>query len=101
MAYWHGYIFHITGPLCGESTHPLVTFELFPSQRTSNASFDFFIFFNIYNVILTHWGRVTHIRVSNLTIIGSDNVLSPDLRQAIIWTNAGILLIQTLGTNFS
>ena len=27
--------------------------------------------------ILNHWGRVTHICVRNLTIIGSDNVLSP------------------------
>ena len=51
--------------------------------------------------ILTHWGRMTHICVSKLTIIGSDNGLSPDRRQAIIWTNAGILLIRTLGTNFS
>ena len=50
---------------------------------------------------LTHWGRVTHICVGNLTIIGSDNGLSPDRRQAIIWTNAGILLIGPLGTNFS
>ena len=50
---------------------------------------------------LTHWGRVTHICVSKLTIIGSDNGLSPERRQAIIWTNAGILLIGPLGTNFS
>ena len=50
---------------------------------------------------LTHWGRVTHICVSKLTIIGSDNGLSPDRRQAIIWTSAGILLIGPLGTNFS
>ena len=50
---------------------------------------------------LTHWGRVTHIYVSKLTIIGSDNALSPGRRQAIIWTNAGILLIGPLGTNFS
>ena len=50
---------------------------------------------------LTHWGRVTHICISKLTIIGSDNGLSPDRRQAIIWTNAGILLIGPLGTNFS
>ena len=49
---------------------------------------------------LTHWRRVTHICVSKLTIIGSDNGLSPDWRQAIIWTNAGILLIGPLGTNF-
>ena len=50
---------------------------------------------------LTHWGRVTHICVSKLTNIGSDNGLSPGRRQAIIWTNAGILLIGPLGTNFS
>ena len=35
---------------------------------------------------LTHWGRVTHICVSKLTIIGLDNGLSPDRRQAIIWS---------------
>ena len=50
---------------------------------------------------LTHWGRVTHICVSKISIIGSDNGLSPGRRQAIIWTNAGILLIGPLGTNFS
>ena len=44
---------------------------------------------------------MTHICVSELTIIGSDNGLSPDRRQAIIWTNAGILSIGPLGTNFS
>ena len=62
-----------------------------------------------YNVILvelllfllTHWGRVTHICVNKLTIIGSDNGLSPNRYQAIIWTNGGILLIRPLGTNFS
>ena len=51
--------------------------------------------------VLTHWGRVTHICVGNLTLIGSDNGLSPDRRQAIIWTNAGKLSIGPLGTNFS
>ena len=50
---------------------------------------------------LTHWGRVTHTCVRNLAIIGSDNGLSLDRRQAITWTNAGILLIGPLGTNFS
>ena len=47
------------------------------------------------------WGRVTHICVSKLTIIGSDKGLSPGRRQAIIWTNDGILLIGALETNFS
>ena len=56
---------------------------------------------NLKILLLTHWGRVTHICVGNLTIIGSDNGLSPGRRQAIIWTNAGILLIGPLGTNFS
>ena len=46
-------------------------------------------------------GRVTHICVGKLTVIASDNGLSPERRQAIIWTNAGILLIGPLGTNFS
>ena len=50
---------------------------------------------------LTHWGRVTHICVSKITIIGSDNGLSPGRRQAIIWTSVDILLIWPLGTNFN
>ena len=50
---------------------------------------------------LTHWGRVTHICVGKLTTIGSNNGLSPGRWQTIIGTNAGILLIRTLGTNFS
>ena len=33
--------------------------------------------------VLTHWGRVTHICISNLTIIGSNNGLFPDRCQAI------------------
>ena len=49
---------------------------------------------------LTHWGRVTHICVSKLSIIASDNGVSPGRRQAIIWNNGGILSIGLLGTNF-
>ena len=60
-----------------------------------------FLFRPQYVNPLTHWGRVTHICVGNLTIIGPDNGLSPGRRQAIIWTNAGILLIWPWGTNFS
>ena len=56
---------------------------------------------NKQHSLLTHWGRVTYTCVSKLTIIGSDNGLSPGRRQAIIWTNVGILLIGPLGTNFS
>ena len=53
------------------------------------------------NTSLTHWGRETHICVGKLTSIASDNGSSPSRRQAIIWINAGILLIRPLGTNFS
>ena len=48
----------------------------------------------------THWGRVMHICVSKLTINGSGNSLSPCWHQAIIWINAGILVIGHLGTHF-
>ena len=44
---------------------------------------------------------MTHICVGKLTIIGSDNGLSPGRRQAIIWTIARILLIGPLRTNVS
>ena len=50
---------------------------------------------------LTHWGRVMHICVSKLTIIGSVNCLSLGWCQAIFWTTDGILLTDTLGTNYS
>ena len=64
---------------------------------------DFGIFWHIMHVasVLTHWGRVTHICIGNLSIIGSYNGLLPGQRQAIIWINAGILLIGPSGTNFS
>ena len=52
--------------------------------------------------MLTHWGgRVTHVRVCKLTIIGSVNGVSLGWLQCIIWINAGILLIGPLGTDFS
>ena len=53
-----------------------------------------------YKMNMAVWmgeGRVTHICVSKLNIIGSDNGLSPGRRQAIIWTNVWILLIGPLG----
>ena len=50
--------------------------------------------------VLTHWGRVLHKCISKVAIIGSDNGLSPGRRQAIIWTNAGILSTGLLGTSF-
>ena len=49
--------------------------------------------YNLNTALLAYWGRVTHICVSNLTIIGR--------RQAIIGTNADFLLIRTSETNFT
>ena len=53
---------------------------------------------NLFN--LFNWGWVTHACVTKLTIIGSDSGLVPSRHQAIICTNAGILLIGPLLTNF-
>ena len=44
---------------------------------------------------------MTQLSASKLTIIGSDNATSPGGRQAIISTNAKILLTRPMETNFS
>ena len=62
-------------------------------------SFDFKV--KLFLICITHWGWVTFIYVGKLNTIGWDNGLSPGWRQAIISTNAGILSIGHLGTNFS
>ena len=49
---------------------------------------------------LTIWGRVTHVCVCKLITIGSENGLSPEQHQAIIYNNAGILWIGPLRTYF-
>ena len=53
------------------------------------------------SVEVFYWGRVTHICVGKMIIIGSDNGLLPDRRQAIIWTNPGLLSIGPLRTYYS
>ena len=50
---------------------------------------------------LTHRDRVTHICVSKLTIIGSDNGLSPGRCQAIISNQCWNIVNWVLRTNFS
>ena len=50
-------------------------------------------------MVLTHWGWWRIYASVQHANIGSDNGLSPGRRQTIIWTNAGILWVQTLGTN--
>ena len=58
------------------------------------------IWLGIVQAKLTHCGRVTHICISKIIVIGSDNGLLPGRHQAIIWTDAGILIIKPLRTNF-
>ena len=48
--------------------------------------------------IETEWCIYTSV---NYAIIGADNGLSPVWCQAIIWINAGLLLIRHSGVNFS
>ena len=70
-------------------------------QRDFSSDIFAYVCNTLYMDTLIHWGRVTHIRVMKLIIIGSDNGLSPSRRQSIIWTSAGILLIGHWGTNFN
>ena len=63
-----------------------------------------FIYFHILEISYSEYiinglgtgGRVTHICTGKLAIICSDSGLSPGWCQAIMWTNAGILLIGSL-----
>ena len=101
----------------------------FPSQRVNNS--EVFPWHcprgKILGPPLTHWGRLTHICVGKPTTIGSDNDWSTSCKiplrsrhflpqklwhfhkntrscvenECIIWTNAGILLIRPLRTNFN
>ena len=101
------------GQECGNQTpirHILVlkqSFQQISYENTYSIEFQNFITITCYRKCftersqLTHWGRVMHVCVSNLTIIVSDNGLSPGRCQAIIWTNARMLLIGPLGTNLN
>ena len=52
--------------------------------------------------MIYHGGQLTEAKcISKITIIGSGNGLAPGRRQAIIWTNDGILLTATQGANYS
>ena len=50
-----------------------------------------------YQLIKAEWCIYA---VNKLVISGSDNGLPPSARQAIIWNNAGLLLIRHLGRSF-
>ena len=81
---------------CQERKHgssPLLAFDSSPHKRpVMQKAFTLCHMYPIWHN-LTHWGCVTHICISKQTTIASDNGLSPGPRQAIVWTNAGTLLI--------
>ena len=70
--------------------------KAFSTQQ--NNCFDLLCWFQwiIQCIPLIHICRVTDTCISKLTTIGSDNGLSPSRCLAIIWTNAGILLLRPL-----
>ena len=87
---------------CGKTSRASIIDIIISSQRPSNFLQNFTKPRALADAVgLTHWGRVTHICVCKLIIIGSDNGLSPDQHQAIIWTNAELLSIGPLPTYFS
>ena len=96
----------LIGPLGTNASETLIEIHTFSFKKmhlkmSSGRWRPYCLGLNVLTGWLTHWGRVTHICIGKITRIGSDNGLSPGRRQAIIWTNAGILLIRTLGTKFS
>ena len=116
---WHLYIFVMILHLlkqCQDTVKTemwIVLWMIFKQHQTLSLHFLWYFHVNrlgtntdpcgFWCLWLTHWGRVTHICVSIIIAIGSDNGLSPNRRQAIIWTNAGILssVIRPSGTNIS
>ena len=92
------YFYRIQGPICQEIL--VKPASRWNREMKQGQKFSPFVWRCLW-CPLTHWGHVTPICVSNLTIIGSDNGLSPDRRQVITWTNGGILLIGPLRTNLN
>ena len=80
----------------------IIQIKTMQSTTLSASKFSYLVsYLCTFTFHLTHSGRVTHICVSELVIIGSDIGLSPGRHQAIIWTIAAILLNWTLRTNFN
>ena len=81
---------------------PLVYSNILPSPLVARTVEGKVIHWKLIEQVstLTHWGRVTHICVSILTIIGADNGLSPVRHQAIICTSAGIVVNWNLRSKF-
>ena len=73
-----------------------VTWGHYPSHCWMSQPMTEYVTLQRFSDCLTHWGRVTHICVGNLTSIGPDNGLPPSRRQAIIWTKCWDIVNWTL-----
>ena len=72
-----------------------------PRTRGARASAAMVLIWFSWNILVSA-SQVPYIYASmHCVSIGSDNGLSPVRRQAIIWTNSGLLSIEPLGTIFS
>ena len=101
---------HVSSPVIAEKrwlivdTHSdyfIIQHQSWKASTSQTSCCSILVWVVVRNTILTHWARVTQICVGNLTIIGSDNSLSPGRLRVIIWTNVGILLIRQWRTNFT
>ena len=92
---------------CSLSGHHQMAFYILPPDGTTSLSTLVCILLWTTDSSVAKISHVHSLRrsddicLSKLTIIGSDNGLSPARRQAIIWTNAGILLTESIGTKFN
>ena len=82
---------------CAKGGHSNIT----SCQRFIQRSFVLTVSMTRSSSILNLWSRVTHICISKPTIIGLHYGLLPGRYQAIIWTNAEILLIGKLQWNLN
>ena len=115
----NGNMFRVTGPLWGEFTgHRWIPLTKASDAerwcfrwingganhrdagdfKRRRANYDVIVMPHRHSDRLSHCGRDTQMCVSKLTIMGSNNGLSPGRRQVIIWINAEILLIELLWT---
>ena len=103
-----GYIYELTLLCCIESKQNLHSISLWHHEKDTPFAL---LWIHVGNHILlmdsqhngsaiSSFNLLRHICVSRLIIIGSDNGLPPGRRQAMIWTNAWILLIGPLGANY-
>ena len=91
------YISVIKDNLCGEEVWNMVRKRRHLCKPLGKIPVIMVHFYTLFkDARITHWGRVTHLCVSKINIIGLDYVLSPGRRQAIIGTSAEIVLILAL-----